>query len=202
MPRVRTKKTVAESVKPTDPANVRAAAKIADRHQRLIRLSEIMRDGTGAEVVAASRLMEAMEQRDASSAQQGIPPPTSWPEQVMRLVRIMQANTRHTTLEAIDVYIAQLERRRAAIVNTRNIENLVSSQAFRERRARIPAQKPEGLKNGNSVGPIGSASGEVAAESGVSELLESAEPVGPSENEDERDGDGDYESGEEAGGEV
>jgi hypothetical protein len=73
------------------PKSVAAALQIADKNDRLLALTRILSEGSGAEVVAASRELRANEKESANNAHEGSPPPTTRMEQTARLVRMMIA---------------------------------------------------------------------------------------------------------------
>ena len=108
----------------TDEAVERAAprarelGKIADRNERAERLTTLLRDDSakGAEWVAASRMLEAMEARATEDDDQpGAPAPTTRAEQVVRLVRILACAGPDVRAEAIEIVGRRTQRGQEAI---------------------------------------------------------------------------------------
>ena len=192
----RPRKALLEPTDTTDtptPPRVAEAASVADRGERMKLLSGIMRDGraTGAEVVAAGRLLEAMERTDATSMSQGIPPPTSRPEQVMRAVRFLTAAGPRTTCEALEILAQRYERARVVAAQNRRDGKLMDiTEVDKYRKRLLPKEDKNGSREGKRfVRPPGGTL--TAIPEGLPELHEPAEPVGPPPNSDESHGNGD-----------
>lgn len=176
-----------------EPPRVAEVAAVADRAERQRLLSAILRDGkaSGAEAVAAARLLEAMERASANSDQIGIPPPTSRPDQVMRIVRLLTGAGPRMTCEALEIIAQRSERMREVTMQNRKDGKLFDVAGVTQYRKRLlPKEESNAGRKGKRS--KSDASGTPAAEpSGLPELSEVAESVGPPADANERNGIGD-----------
>ena len=183
------------------PKRVQTAAKVADRRERQELLSAILRDGraTGAEAVAAARLLEAMDRNDAAASDRGIPPPTNRAEQVARMLRLIQAAGPTILCEALDVYVERTERYKAIRTGKPEAKILMEkarAATTRMRKWRKKLDESGGEDQRSEHGPGGAPTAE---SDGVRELPEPAEFAGEAANQDERNGDRDLQPGAEDG---
>lgn len=190
MPRVRREE--AEGA----PARVREAVAVADREERKQLLSAILRDqrATGAEAVAAARLLEAMEVKDVAGEGRGLPPPTSRPEQVARICRVLTAAGPEITCEALDILARRSEVARETVLQNRakglNPHMLPDAALYKDR-IRLEEKKNERAKHRKGKRSERDADREVAGESaGLHELHPTEAIAGKTPDDHEQAGDG------------
>lgn len=210
MPRIRSAKRTASPLLSEDigkaPSRVTHAAEVADREERKKLLTGILRDGkaTGAEAVAAARLLEAMERNGAAGQVAGIPPPTSRPEQVQRMVRLLTMGGKKIVAEALEIIATRSETSRTAKFQAAFDNNMPldpNQIAEWKRRTGVEEAKSPGRGKGfgkhyqedvsESDGGEDQRSRPVARRATppeperVRELHEAAAPVGAAQNENE-----------------
>jgi hypothetical protein len=161
-------------------------------------LSAILRDNraTGAEAVAAARLLEAMERNDSGIDGQGLPPPTSRPEQILRAVRFLTAAGPSITLEALDIIARRVEDNRLRAYrrmgDTYAPMDGAALQAFRKkfkkRRELLAEQEETNGNSGESERFEYESGGAVAEGERLPELSETSKPIEYASDSDEPDG--------------
>lgn len=193
MPKL-TRKPRASAPEPT-PDRVLNVQKVADREERKLLLSAIMRDpaATGAEVTAAGRLLEGMERTDSGADSRGIPPPTNRPEQVARTVRILTAAGREVTLEALDIIARRYENgRKVAFENRASGRNPMGLPELRAYTRRVKGDKYEeeqdGREHSDSERPEHGGAGAPSSGAGVPDVSEPSLPPEPVAVPDGEDG--------------